>query len=323
VDDPVTLQHIIDTRADLLAELHRRQAVVRDHVRGVALQYSTGLYLFGRPGTGKTHTVRAVLENEIKEPYVYQRGHVTPLGLFELIEKYPDELLVLDDLGVVLDSLVALQVLLAALEHPAPDDRTRRRTIKYKRPGVAKVAEFCGGIICISNRTLHSAELLEAFKSRVNSVNCDPTDAQLGAMMLDLADNGWPSGSDIPEIDPESARMVAHYVVGELSRLSCRFDLRLLVNKAFPLYQQWKDGEAESDWRDLVTASIEQHMVAVRHSVESPLSREARKDEEHALLREILRDYPSREEQLRAWTKHTGKSRRAFYRRRAEICDTS
>jgi hypothetical protein len=31
--------------------------------------------------------VWAVLENEIKEPYVYQRGHLTPLGLFELIEE--------------------------------------------------------------------------------------------------------------------------------------------------------------------------------------------------------------------------------------------
>ena len=72
-------------------------------------------------------------------------------------------------------------------------------------------------------------------------------------------------------------------------RLSCRFDLRLLVNKAFPDYQQWKDGEAESDWRDLVTASIEEHLVAVRHSAESPLSREARKDEEHSIA---ARDHP-------------------------------
>jgi hypothetical protein len=57
----------------------------------VAGQYSTVVYLFGRPGTAKTYTVRAVLETEVKEPYVYQRGHLTPLGLFELIEKHPDE----------------------------------------------------------------------------------------------------------------------------------------------------------------------------------------------------------------------------------------
>ena len=44
---------------------------------------------FGRPGTAKTHTVRAVLEQEIREIYVYQRGHLTPMGLFELIAANP------------------------------------------------------------------------------------------------------------------------------------------------------------------------------------------------------------------------------------------
>jgi hypothetical protein len=114
----VTLQHIIDHRSDLLAELHRRQAIVRDYVRAVARQYVTGLYLFGRPGTAKTYTVRAVLEQEIREIYTYQRGHLNPMGLFELIARHPDEVIVLDDLGAVLRSDVALQILLAALEHP-------------------------------------------------------------------------------------------------------------------------------------------------------------------------------------------------------------
>jgi len=146
-----------------------------------------------------------------------------------------------------------------------------------------------------------------------------PTDARLGALMLDIADRGWPAGSGNPDIDSETARMVAHYLIGEMLRLSCRFDLRLLVNKAFPDHQQWKDGEAESDWRDLVTASIEQHLVAVRHSGESTRSREARKDEEHSIVQEIIRDHPSRDERVRAWINRTGKSERAFYRRLAEM----
>src|ERR1700676_3589410 len=119
VDESVIL-HILNNRSGLLAELHRRQAIVRDYVRGVARQYSTGLYLFGRPGTAKTHTVKAVLEKEIRELYTYQRGHLTPMGLFELIAEHPDEVIVLDDLTAVLDSDVALQILLSALEHPAP-----------------------------------------------------------------------------------------------------------------------------------------------------------------------------------------------------------
>jgi hypothetical protein len=102
-------------------------------------------------------------------------------------------------------------------------------------------------------------------------------------------------------------------------RPTCRIDLRLLVNKAFPLYRQWKDGEAESDWRDLITASIEEHPVAVRHSAESPRSREARKVDERSVLKEIMRNHSSWDERVRAWIKRTGKSERAFYRRLAEM----
>lgn len=313
----LTLQHIVDNRASLLAELNRRQGIVRDYVRAVARQYATGLYLFGRPGTAKTHTVRAVLEKEIQEPYTYQRGHLTPMGLFELIAEHPDDVIVLDDLTAVLESDVALQILLSALEHPAPGDRTRSRVVKYRRQGREERVAFRGGIVCISNRELHDDELLGAFKSRVHTLNYDPSDAQLGALMLSIAELGWPH-TGRPEINPEEARLVAHFLIGEMLRLSCRFDLRLFVNKALPDYQQWKDDETESDWHDLVTASIEEHLVSVRH-VEGRPSRAERKQEEHSLLKDILREHDSREERVRVWTERTGKSERAFYRRLAEM----
>ena len=309
------LQHIIDNRAALLVELRRRQAIVRDYTRGVAGGYATGLYLFGRPGTAKTHTVRAILEQEIREIYTYQRGHLTPIGLFELINENRDDVIVLDDLGVVLKSDVALQILLSALEPPTTPDRSR--VVRYRRQGSELRADFRGGIICISNRQLHDDDLLGAFKSRVHTLDYNPSDAQLGALMLELADSGWPCRN--PTISPEAAREVAHYLIGEMLRLWCPFDLRLLFNKAFPDYQQWKDGEAESDWRDLITAGIEEHLVAVRYAEESPVSRKARKEEEHAIIQEIVREYPSREQRVRVWFERTGKSERAFYRRLAEL----
>lgn len=312
-----TLQHFVDNRAALLAELNRRQGIVRDYVRAVARQYATGLYLFGRPGTAKTHTVRAVLEKEIREPYTYQRGHLTPMGLFELIAEHPDDVIVLDDLTAVLDSDVALQLLLSALEHPAPGDRTRCRVVKYRRQGREERVSFRGGIVCISNRELHDDELLGAFKSRVNTLNYDPSDAQLGALMLGMAEMGWPHSGQL-EVSPDEARLVAHFLIGEMLRLSCRFDLRLFVNKALPGYQQWKDDETESDWRDLVTASIEEHLVSVRH-IDGRPSRAERKQDEHALLRDILREHEGREERVRMWSERTGKSERAFYRRLAEM----
>src|SRR5262249_35529503 len=149
VNQALTVEHIEANRDALVGELGRRQAIVRDYVRGVAHRYATGLYLFGRPGTAKTHTVRCVLEEEIREPYVYQRGHLTPVGLFELIAEHPDEVIVLDDLVTIFKSDVALQILLSALEHPTGRDRTR--VVKYRRKGETDRAVFGGGIICITN----------------------------------------------------------------------------------------------------------------------------------------------------------------------------
>jgi len=173
-----------------------------------------------------------------------------------------------------------------------------------------------GGIICISNRELHDQELLGAFKSRVKVLNYNPPDAQLGALMLGLAELGWPA--DRPTITPAECREVACFVLTELLRRGCPFDLRLFLDKALPDYQQWKDDETESDWRDLVTASIEEQLVAVRHLDERP-SRAERKEDEHALLRDILSEHATRKERVRAWTERTGKSERAFYRRLAEM----
>lgn len=316
MNDLPTLEHIRANRASLLADLRCRQSVARDYVRGVAREYATGLYLFGRPGTAKTHTVRAVLEQEVREPYVYQRGHLTPMGLFELISQHPDEVIVLDDLVAIFKSDIALQILLSALEHPTGRDRSR--VVKYQRQGESVRTVFRGGIICISNRELHDADLLGAFKSRVHTLNYDPSDAQLGALMLTLAQSGWPLATPVPVVKPEESVVVAEFVIGEMLRTGCRFDLRLFINKALPDYQQWKDGETESDWRDLVSASIEEHLVAIRHPA-GPLSREERKDDEHAIVREIVRDYATPREQVEAWIERTGKSARAFYRRLAEI----
>jgi hypothetical protein len=110
VNATLTLQYIIDNRDALLADLDRRQGIIRDYARGVARQYATDLYLFGRPGTAKTHTLRKVLDEDVREISTYQRGHGSPMGLFELIAGPPDEVIVLDDLK----SDVAFQILPSA-----------------------------------------------------------------------------------------------------------------------------------------------------------------------------------------------------------------
>ena len=111
-------------RPEALAELDRRLAVLRDRVRGVALGYQTGLYLFGPTGCGKTHVVCTTLD-EMGASYYYHKGCLTDVGLLELLAERPAQVLVLDDMAEIFAHLKALQILLAALGRGSDHSNTR------------------------------------------------------------------------------------------------------------------------------------------------------------------------------------------------------
>jgi MoxR-like ATPase len=303
----------LDNQDQLLSDLNRQQAVLRDLVRAAALNYSGGLYLYGPAGTGKTHAVRGVLQAE-GVLYAYQRGHVTPLGLYKLLEENAEGLTVLDDVGQVFRSEVALQILLAALE---PKREGRPRRVSHKTSREEHSFDFEGAVICVSNLELHGDQLLEAFKSRVNVYHYAPPDAALAAMMLALAAEGWPAAR--PTLTPAECREVAQFTIKEMLRRGCHFDLRVYLDKALPLYQQAKDDMAESHWLDLVAAAVTEHLTRPRHEPEAPGSRDARRERERELLRQILGQHATREAQVAAWTQATGHSRRSFFNRLAEL----
>jgi alkylated DNA repair dioxygenase AlkB len=306
----LTVEHIEANRAALLAALDARARIVRDMIRSVGRGYATGFYLYGPAGTAKTHTVRGVLESELKVPYVYRRGHLTPIGLFELLNENREGIIVLDDVGSLFAQAVAVQILLAALEQPKTG---RERRITYKRMGSEESFGFRGGLIGISNLELHDAGLLQALKSRVNTLHYDPPSDQMAALMLTIAAGGWPSGGKA--VTPAEASQVARHVIAETLRRQVRMDLRVFVDKALPLFVQFKDDEAESHWEDLVVACIEEACCPPRHEVEPPASRAARSLAETKLALEIYNAIPSPEERIRVWKEKTNKSGRAFYRR--------
>ena len=231
-------------------------------------QYSTGLYLFGAPGTAKTHTVRAVLD-EIREIYTYQRGHLTPMGLFELLREHRNEVIVLDDLAAIFNSPTALQLLLAALEHSTSRDFGRQ--IEYRRQGGSESFSFRGGVICISNLELHDSELLNAFKSRVHVLNYAPTNEQLGRSCLTS-----PAAAGLPERRPRRSSRPRPVTWPAMSSPSCSGWGAASTSACWwarrsRTFQQWKDGETETDWRELVTASIEEHLAATAPAVPDPV----------------------------------------------------
>src|SRR5262249_2236202 len=110
--------------------LMEQPALVRDRIRQVCDRVSTGFYLYGRPGTSKTHTVKTTLE-DMAAPHEWHSGHLTPIGLYELIEENRDRTIVLDDVSSIFWQPIALQILLAATG--AAHDRSAARIVRYKK----------------------------------------------------------------------------------------------------------------------------------------------------------------------------------------------
>jgi hypothetical protein len=295
---------------DPLEEMNRQLSVVRDRVRGVALGHHTGFYLCGRAGSSKTYTVRKTLE-EAQQPYHYHDGHITPIGLFELLSEQYDRVIVLDDVSAIFQDKIAVQILLAALGNQP--DELGARVVKYRRKGSEDTIHFSGGIIMISNLRLHSGPVLQALKSRVHYLPYDPTDEQIIALMRAIAARGWRS------LSPKDCLEVAEFLIGQSRSLNTPLDLRMLVDKAFPDFLQYRNGDAETHWKDLIRITLREQVIDLTHTAQAKLSRQATKEKEQVLVRKIMDAYESKQDRITAWTSMTNKSERAFYRRVEEL----
>ena len=245
-------------------------------------------------------------------PYHYHDGHLTPMGLFDLLGEQYDRVIVLDDVSEIFAQKIALQILLAALGNQPDEQGTR--VVKYRRHGSKEeTVHFEGGIVMISNLEISTGPVLQALKSRVHYLCYQPTDQQIAAMMRAIAAKGWRS------LSPAECLEVAEFLIAESQRLNCQLDLRLLVDKAFPDYLQHQNGDAETHWKDLIVTTLEAKLIHLQHTEPAKASRQATKGKEQQLVREIMAEYQSREEQIAAWEAITKKSQRAFYRRAEEL----
>lgn len=300
-------------RNDPLDELNAKLTIIRDRIAGVAHRHHAGFYLFGRPGTSKTFTVRTTL-NSLKVEHEYHAGHLTPMGLFDLLRQFHDRILVLDDVSEIFTNRIALQLFLAALGNQ-PEERGTR-LVKYRRAGVDETIRFTGGIIAISNLSLHSAKILEALKSRVHYLEYAPSSEQMAALMFEVGKSGWHHNGF--RMRPAECLEVAKFLVEESQRLKVELDMRMLMDKAFPDFIQCREGNSVAHWKDLVLSSLKEQTVPLIHTAEAN-SREAAIQQEREIARSIADQFRGRRERVKAWNEQTGKSERAFYRRLKEI----
>ena len=166
--------------------------------------------------------------------------------------------------------------------------------------------------------------MLAAFKSRVHTLQHNPTDLMLVALCRhQITHKGWPG--DDPKLLVEEVNEAINWVQDESKRLdNLPVDLRIILEKALPDYLAWKEKQTEAYWKDLVTTTLEEEVNSLAYTPPGGLlrgMRRATKEEEWEIVRAILKEYTERKQRLWAWTKRTKKSERAFDRRSAEVMD--
>jgi Cdc6-like AAA superfamily ATPase len=306
--------------ADKMTNMHHLESlqtqlkIVTDRVRGVATSLFTGMYLYGRAGTGKTYTVRSSLD-KMAVSYTYNSGHLTPLGLFELIDCNRDKVIVLDDVSAIFHQPISLQILLAALGNP--HNETGFREVHYKTARGETRILFRGGIIAVSNLSIQGRnnKVLQALGDRVFTINYEPSDEQIIALMRHIASNG------IRGFSSSECLEVCDFLVEACQVRTIRPSVRLFVDKSMRDYELFKTKRAETHWHDLVCSNLEQQLVVLTQPT-NDLSRSEKLEAERRIVLDLISTFDSKNERITHWTKRTGKSRAAYYRRVKELRQT-
>ena len=264
-----------------LEELRQQRDLLRTRVISAATRHSNGLFLFGRSGVGKTYTVTEQLE-DCGADWVEAPTGLTPQGTLELLEENADKCIFGDDVAEMFGRERTTKYWLRALgDRP---DHTEPRYIGYKKEGRERKIEFTGSVIIITNEEICPA----AFASRVFCLEYSPTDEQIRALMLDLAQKG----NERWRMSPSECLEVTEFLIAESLDGGIRLDMRD-QNKASSDYALWRSGKSLVHWKDLVRSMIRQKTVELEHPRPKPQSRQARLEYEREIAGEILRLFPT------------------------------
>lgn len=297
-----------------LASLNKKLAVVRDRIRGVALGYQTGAIITGRGGISKSYTIAETLD-ELGVPYVRHNTHLMPRGLFNELDARPAEVHVFEDVEELLAKSVSLGILRSAT-WGTRSSRTGQmeRMVSWATNNGSLEITFEGGVILVSNRPLNQSPELKALATRIPHVDLVVTDAEVAALMRQIAANGYDLGGKV--LEPAECLEVADFIIAEASRLNRSLDVRLLIN-AFADRLQADDHDSDCGWRDLV-ASTMRGRPAVTGDVRPRGIGQKSMDRDREVAREIA--HLPRNDRFRLWqerVKHVSQS--TLYRRLAEL----
>jgi hypothetical protein len=288
--------------------MNRKLQIVKARVRLVGDGFHTGFYLYGEGGTSKSFTVQETL-HESKCPYKLTNTFLTPKGLFTLLRDSPNIVHVIEDAEKLFTNDTSHGLLRSALWGQDGQGARKPRLVTWHTSLLRDEFDFTSGIIFLANRRLPNVPALRAVESRIACLHFQTTDAEVAALMRNIALKGYRHGPHT--LSSESCGEVVEAIIEISARLGRKPNLRLL-ELTYNERLHYENKGSETHWLDLLESRI-QGLAPVGGS--SVIGEQ--KMNELGLLRQVAGR--PRQEQLDAWKSVVGKSLATFYRRLGEL----
>ena len=299
-----------------LTQLEQKFQMVRDYTASVATGRTTGFYLYGNGGCGKSYTIVGELDR-LKVPYTLYNSRMTGRGLYNALEASPDAVHLLEDMEQLFRESGARGVLRRALwSQPTKNAHGQsERLVTWTTYKTEHRFIFTGAIIMTANRPFPPVPELEAVKTRIAYMQLAVSDNELMALMRDLSGRGFREGPDV--MDPKECSAVCEFIIEQCRGLNRSLDMRMLIN-GFRDYFQWRECQSGCHWHDLVATRVKERPIALEEA-KTHRDRAVQKQEELAIAKEIKETTTCRDERRKLWEERTGKSEQTLYRRLGQL----
>jgi hypothetical protein len=311
-ETPASAQTAVD--GQYLDQLEAKLQMVRDRVTAVAKGYSTGLYLHGEGGVGKSFTVLQQL-HDLSADFIPFNSRMSGRGLYDQLAKFPSSVHVLEDMEALFQDKGAQGVLRSALwaQRKKGAVGPLERLVTWTTHNEQSEFVFTGGIIIIANQPIDDVPVLRAVKSRIACLHLEVTAEELRALMRNVAAKGYEHRGIY--LAPGACLEVCDYLIEQSLPLRRPLDMRLLIN-SFHDRIQWQEDDAACHWKDLVAARLRERPT---FDCVNGGGRQAQLRREREIVREILAVTQESHEQIALWKERARKSQQAWYRRLAEV----
>ena len=270
-------------------ELDRYFGVVKELVKIVVNGNATGLVIYGEAGLGKTYTILQTLAEcgkKLGEDYIYISTHITPLELVNLLYKYQDRIIVLDDVEKLLLDEKTIGILKSALW-----SSVGKRIITYyttsEKLEAPEEFEFRGKVILMLNKIpKRNKEIIESLLSRVLTYKLDFSYEERLKIMYEMA--------KILKIPLE----VVDFLKSKFTPALKNFNFRTLIQLNI-IKQYYNENE---NWKNVAEKLLEQNI-----------------DRKMKVVWELMNSNLSVKEQVERFREMTGMSRRTYFRIKARI----